>query len=199
MKKPFLIIAITASFSTAWSQVNSSNLTYPNQNEPQKNESNLERTTKPDHNRVDMQRWRFGGGLGLGFGNNGYFAVGIIPSVGYIISEQFEGGLILGYTYSKDDYVKQNTFNVGPYVNYFPISSLFLRANYMYYTGKVTFDNANSYNYNFDESALWLGGGYQSSGAVRFQIGMMYNVLYDKKSSRFATPWQPIVGVSFGF
>ena len=161
-------------------------------------------TFAQDHqNQTINNNWRFGGGLGLSFGNNGYFGFNVSPSVGYMVANNLELGATAGYQYAKDDYSKLNLFNVGPYINFFPIENIFLRANYMYYTGKQKFDDPTPYynsvyEANLDESALWLGAGYQSSGPVRFQAGVMYNVLYKENESIFSSGLQPFMGVSIG-
>ena len=174
MKKLLLFIISLTLSSTIYAQIN--------QNQPFNN------------------NWRFGGGLGLSFGNNGYFGFNVSPSVGYMIANNLELGATAGYQYAKDDYAKLNLFNTGPYVNFFPVENLFLRANYMYYTGKQKYNERYNYNYetNLDESALWLGAGYQSSGPVRFQAGVMYNVLYKENESIFSSGFQPFMGVSIG-
>ena len=174
MKKLLLFIISLTLSSTIYAQIN--------QNQPFNN------------------NWWFGGGLGLSFGNNGYFGFNVSPSVGYMIANNLELGATAGYQYAKDDYAKLNLFNAGPYVNFFPVENLFLRANYMYYTGKQKYNERYNYNYetNLDESALWLGAGYQSSGPVRFQAGVMYNVLYKENESIFSSGFQPFMGVSIG-
>ncbi|MFV0148185.1 hypothetical protein OBK08_09435 [Empedobacter falsenii] len=174
MKKLLLFIISLTLSSTIYAQIN--------QNQPFNN------------------NWRFGGGLGLSFGNNGYFGFNVSPSVGYMIANNLELGATAGYNNAKDDYAKLNLFNAGPYVNFFPVENLFLRANYMYYTGKQKYNERYNYNYetNLDESALWLGAGYQSSGPVRFQAGVMYNVLYKENESIFSSGFQPFMGVSIG-
>lgn len=157
----------------------------------QQNEMNTEK----------LNKWRFGGGLGLGFGSNGYFGFAISPFVGYEIIPQLEGGLTVGYQYSKWSDSKQNLFNAGPYLNYYPIPSLFARAHYEYYTGtnEIEYEfESDNFKYNFNESALWLGGGYRTTGKVQLYAGLMYNVLYDKSSSLFSTGLRPILGVSVG-
>lgn len=148
-------------------------------------------------------KWRVGGGIGLGFGSNDYFGISITPFVSYEIAPSLEGGISTGYQYSKWSNSRQNLFNIGPYLNYYPIPNLFTRVHYEYYTGKYKYDSGSSfmgedYDYNFDESALWLGAGYRSSGKIQFFTGLMYNVLYDDDSSIFSTGLRPIVGVSFG-
>ena len=156
-----------------------------------------------NQNQPINNNWRFGGGLGLSFGNNSYFGFNISPSVGYMVANNIELGATAGYQYAKDDYAKLNLFNVGPYINFFPIENIFLRANYMYYSGKQKYNDRtlyynNIYEATLDESALWLGGGYQSSGPVRFQAGVMYNVLYKENESIFSSGFQPFMGVSIG-
>ncbi len=202
MKKASTLILILLSFNS-FGQVNSSNLKYPSQNEVQKYKNSEDKTSEQNKNQSTFNNWRIGGGLGIGFGNNGYFNLQISPSVGYMVSNNLELGGIAGYSYAKNDWYKQNIFNIGPYINYFPIENLFLRANYMYYTGKQKYDNNlpfyNSVDeFNLDESALWLGGGYQSSGNVRFQAGILYNVLYKEDESIFSSGFQPFVGVAIG-
>ena len=174
MKKLLLFIISLTLSSTIYAQIN--------QNQPLNN------------------NWRFGGGLGLSFGNNGYFGFNVSPSVGYMIANNLELGATAGYQYAKDDYAKLNLFNAGPYVNFFPVENLFLRANYMHYTEKQKYNERYNYNYetNLDESALWLGAGYQSSGPIRFQAGVMYNVLYKENESIFSSGFQPFMGVSIG-
>jgi len=149
----------------------------------------------------ETSKWRFGGGIGLGFGNNNYFGIAVSPFVGYEITPQLEAGITVGYQYSKWSNSKQNLFNGGPYLNYYPIPSLFARAHYEYYTGthkiEYGYESASS-KHHFNESALWLGGGYRSTGKIQFYAGMMYNVLYDHDSSLFSTGLRPIIGVSIG-
>lgn len=148
-------------------------------------------------------KWRVGGGIGLGFGSNDYFGFSISPSVGYEITPMIEAGVSAGYQYSKWSYAKQNLFNFGPYVNFYPVDFLFLRSHFEHYLGTHTWQSGNpdvsDLKENYDESALWLGGGYRSPGKVSFHVGIMYNVLYKENSSIFSTGLRPMAGVSFGF
>ena len=146
-------------------------------------------------------KWRFGGGMGLGFGSNDYFGLNISPFVGYEIAPSLEGGLTAGYQYSKWKYSKQNLFSVGPYLNYYPIQSLFVRGHYEYFTGKHKYDQLGGApaEIDIDEDALWVGAGYRSPGKISFYTGIMYNVLHKDDSKIFSTGLRPIVGVSVGF
>ncbi len=195
---PFFLLTFAS--IACFSQVNSSNLKYPSQNGLQNKEEKLSYTSETNKNHQIYSHWRTGGGIGVAFGSNRYFEIQVNPSLGYQFNNQIETGITTGYTYTSDNYAKQNIFNIGPYLNYYPIQNLFLRVNYLYYTGemKLTWSDYKKYttSYNIDESALWLGAGYQTSGTVRFQIGWLYNVLYDKDKSIFNSAWQPFAGVS---
>lgn len=174
MKKYFLITLIFLGyFSLAQIQMNSTNHTSSN--------------------------WRMGGGIGLSFGSNDRMDFNISPFVGYAISPQIETGITTGYQYAKWGNYQQNLFNIGPYVNVYPIQQLFLRAHYEYYTGNQKHKSSvyGNSSHNFDDSALWLGGGYRTTGPIQFFTGVMYNVLYENNSSSiFSSGLRPIIGVS---
>lgn len=140
-------------------------------------------------------RWVFGASAGLGFGNNDYFGFNISPAVGYMVGHGLEVGATAGYQYSKDNYSKVNLFSAGPYVHYSFIPQFFGRAHYEYYTGNIDYKNSD-YQNNISESALWVGGGYQSFGRVGFRAGIMYNVLHSNKSI-FSSNIRPFAGVVF--
>ena len=50
----------------------------------------------------------------------------------------------------------------------YPFQGLFLRAHYEYYTGNIKYRVDSNYSENFEENALWLGGGYRSTGKYNF-------------------------------
>ncbi|MDO5654805.1 MAG: hypothetical protein Q4G27_01550 [Flavobacteriaceae bacterium] len=144
---------------------------------------------------VNEGKWRIGGGVGLGFGNNGYFGFNISPYAGYAVLPNMEMGVTAGFQYGKNDYYKSNLFSTGPYVNYYIANQFFARGHYEYFSGTQTLLN-NDQKFSFDESALWLGGGYQSTGRVRFQTGILYNVLYKENESIFRSPIRPFGGIA---
>lgn len=144
---------------------------------------------------VQEGKWRVGGGVGLNFGNYGYFGFNISPTAGYMITPKLEAGVAAGYQYSKNDYYKANLFSGGPYVNYHVFQGLFARGQYEYFTGKQKV-NSTHYEYTINEDALWLGAGYSSPGRIRFQTGILYNVLYKEGNSIFSSPIRPFGGVA---
>ncbi|HET8838460.1 MAG TPA: hypothetical protein VFM82_05630 [Flavobacteriaceae bacterium] len=139
--------------------------------------------------------WRVGGTAAFNFGGNNYFGFSIAPFVGYRVSAYVEPGITAGYLYSKDDFIKQNLFHFGPYLNIYPIDNLFLRTQYEYYFGKLESETID-YSQDISENALWVGGGYRSGGSVQLFLGLMYNVFYDENSSFFSSALRPIAGVS---
>lgn len=146
--------------------------------------------------KTQQNRWHVGGNLGLNIGSNDYFGVSIAPSLGYDLAPDLRLGLTVGYQYASWNRAKQNLFNIGPYLNFYPIRDLFLRAHYEYYTGNRNYDHGRTVN--FDENALWVGAGYHTSGHIQFYFGLMYNVLYDDNDSLFSNGLRPIAGVSIG-
>lgn len=139
-------------------------------------------------------KWRVGGGLGISSGSNSYFGLNISPTVGYLISNNLEAGLSAGYQYGSSSLSSYNLLSAGPYVNVYLIERFFGRAHYEYFTGNFK-AKISQYNKKINENAMWLGAGYQSSGPVRFQVGIMYNVLHNDKSI-FNSPIRPIGGIS---
>jgi len=144
-----------------------------------------------------QNKWRVGSGLGMSFGDYGAFTLNVSPFIGYELIPNLEGGVTTGYQYSKYRDQRQNLFSVGPYLNFYPMQSLFVRTQYEYFTGSAKIKNS-SYSSSFDESALWIGGGYRTGGRVQMYAGIMYNLLHKENESLFAEAYQPIVGISIG-
>lgn len=139
-------------------------------------------------------KWQVGGGFGISTGNNSYFGLNISPTVGYIISNNLEVGMSAGYQYGSNSFSSHNLFSAGPYINAYLVERIFGKAHYEYFTGNYKAKNGQ-FNRKINENAMWLGAGYQSSGPVRFQVGIMYNVLHNNESI-FSSAIRPIGGIS---
>lgn len=142
------------------------------------------------------QHVRFGGGIGLGFGD-GYFSGTLAPSAIYEFNSQFAMGVGLNGTYnSRKDYYK--SFIVGGSLLglYSPIPQIQLSAEFEELN--VNRDWDNRYFLNEDENywypALYLGGGYRAQNVT---IGLRFDVLYDSDKSIYGTSWMPFVRVYF--
>lgn len=146
------------------------------------------------NSQTNINKWRFGGNVGFNFGNDNSYSLSLYPMLGYQITPQLLGGATLGYSYQKRSYLKQSLFSGGPFLNYIIFPQIFAKAHLEYFNGKREIAKIK---YNHDELALWLGGGYQTGGRIGFQVGVMYNLLYDKNSSVFNSPINTFGGVIF--
>jgi len=137
---------------------------------------------------------RFGGGIGLNFGNS-YTNIAISPSGVYQFNEQFAGGVGLNGNYSS----RKNDFDAtvlgGSLIGLFkPIREIQLSAefeqNNVNYKDKV-FNSST----NYWAPALFLGAGYSIGdfGA----IGIRYDVLYNDRKSVYGTAFIPFIRVFF--
>lgn len=147
------------------------------------------------HSEEEPSRWRVGGDIGIGGGNDS-FSVNILPQIGYAIRENIESGISLGYTHYSFDKSAYNLLSAGMYLNYTVLPELILRGHFETMHGNYKNDKKTSY---FREEALWLGVGYQTIGRVRFVTGLMFNVLYNKDKSVYSSPLRPFGGISISF
>ncbi|WP_228852683.1 alpha-ketoglutarate decarboxylase [Aegicerativicinus sediminis] len=141
------------------------------------------------------EKVRFGGGIGLGFGN-GFFSGSITPSAIYQFNPVFALGIGLNGTYnSRKDYYKSYIIGGSVLALVNPIPNIQLSAEFeelninrswddYYATGKE----------NYWYPALFLGIGY-SAGNVT--MGIRYDILYDRNKSIYAEPWIPFVRFYF--
>ncbi|MBL4664077.1 MAG: alpha-ketoglutarate decarboxylase [Flavobacteriaceae bacterium] len=151
------------------------------------------------------QNVRFGGGVGLSFGN-GFFSGTLAPSAIYDFNEQFSAGVGLNGTYNKLKATDQNfgytstilggsiltLFNVIPQIR---LSGEFEQ---LYVTRKYDVGTINTFapveDDNYWYPALFLGAGYRTNNVT---VGIRYDVLYDENQSIYANAWMPFFRVYF--
>lgn len=127
-------------------------------------------------------------------GSSTYF--GLSPEIGYLYKNGFELGAGIGYAQITNNNIKSKIWNFGPYINYFINESFFVRSSYQHMSGKTT--GGSSSHFNFTESALWLGAGYQSnSTGVFYRVGILYNALYKEDSSIYNSPILPYATLGY--
>ncbi|WCO01936.1 alpha-ketoglutarate decarboxylase [Psychroserpens ponticola] len=137
---------------------------------------------------------RFGGGLGLSFGD-GFFSGTIAPSGIYEFNSQFAAGLGLNATYNKqDDFFKSTIFGASLIGLFNPIRELQLSTEFEQLNVNRKFDDSNYENQNYWYPGLYMGIGYRSDNVT---FGIRYDVLYDKDKSIYADPYIPFVRVYF--
>jgi len=137
---------------------------------------------------------RFGGGLGLNFGNS-YTNIGISPSAVYQFNDQLAGGIGLNGNYSS----KKNDFDAtvlgASVITLFnPIREMQLSVEFE--QNNINYkDKISNLDTNYWTPALFLGAGYSLGdfGA----IGMRYDVLYSDRKSVYGTAFIPFVRVFF--
>jgi hypothetical protein len=137
---------------------------------------------------------RYGGGLGLGFGNNS-FNLQLAPSAIYEANTYYATGMGLQLNYSKfgdDKFVGYGA----TWMNFFnPVPMIQLSTELEQW--RVNLSN-NSFGTSIEDdywlTSLFLGVGYRSDGVT---FGIRYDVLYDEGRSIYADPWIPFIRVFF--
>lgn len=136
----------------------------------------------------------FGGGLGLGFGNE-TFNISVSPSAIYRLNEKLAFGTGISFNYSKFQTSKLFAYG-GTLMTFFnPIRPIQLSAEFeqLRVNERYEFDGLN-YNYDYWSPALFLGAGYSTNNVT---IGLKFDVLYDDQTSIYGTPLLPFIRVYF--
>jgi hypothetical protein len=146
------------------------------------------------------QNVRFGGNIGLNFGNQ-FTNIVVAPQAVYQFSPQI--GLGAGLNYS---YIKQN-FNDGFSADFKstilggsligianPVEFLQVSADLEYLHVNRNFEDPSFRDDSYWVPALFLGAGYRQDN---FVIGARYDVLYDRNRSVYQNGIQPFVRVLF--
>ncbi|ADV49321.1 MULTISPECIES: hypothetical protein [Cellulophaga] len=122
---------------------------------------------------------RFGGGIGLGFGN-GYFNGSISPSAIYQVSEKFAAGVQLNFSYATfdDDTLTAYGGSLISLYNIIPAIQLSGELEQLRINRTTSFMDGD-FKDNYWSPALYLGAGYVNRN---FTVGLKYNVLHDEKS-----------------
>ncbi len=148
-------------------------------------------TLAPKQDRF-IDKVRFGGGVGLSFGND-FFSGSIAPIALYEVSPIILSGVGLNMTYSSfgnNDFLVYggSLITIARPTPEFQFSFEFeqLRVNRSFDDGAV--------EDNYWYPALFLGVGY-TTGPVT--VGIRYDVLYDESRSIYANAYMPFVRVLF--
>ena len=138
---------------------------------------------------------RFGGGLGLNFGD-GFFSATIAPSGIYEFNNTFALGVGLNATFNNQKNVSKSTILGGSVIALVNvIQEIQLSTEFEQLNVDRNFNaNLNIADDNYWVPALFLGIGYRS-GNVTF--GVRYDVLYDDEQSIYLDPWMPFVRFFF--
>lgn len=138
---------------------------------------------------------RFGGGLGLNFGNNAT-SVSIAPSAIYQVNKYFSTGIGLqgSYVSFKDSY-KSYIYGGSLIGLVNPIQEIQLSIDLEQLRVNTIFDSrfsiASTSKWN---TALFIGAGYVSNYVT---FGVKYNVLYKKTDNVYSEAFMPFIRVFF--
>ncbi len=142
---------------------------------------------------------RFGGGLGLSFGNNNT-QISVSPSALYQPNQYVAFGPGLNFTYQKFRDFKSTLYGASAIVIANPLDFLQvsgeleqLRVNQSAVIDGENFDD------DFWNTALFVGAGYRLNlgGNSLGAIGIRYNLLFREGDGIYADAWQPFVRVYF--
>lgn len=138
---------------------------------------------------------RFGGGLGLDFGN-GFFSATVAPSAIYQFNNTISLGAGLNATYNSQKDTYKSTILGGSIIGLANVFNSFqLSAEFEQLNVNRTYNNSlNFENDNYWVPALYVGAGYRN-GNVTF--GVRYDVLFDDDKSVNFDAWAPFVRFYF--
>lgn len=139
--------------------------------------------------------WRFGGGVGLSFGD-GFFSGSLAPSAIYQFNEKFAMGAGLSGTYNSLKNRYNSTILGGSAIAlYNVVQEIQVSAEFeeLNVTRKYEYDGAN-FRENYWYPGLFLGVGFHSRNVT---VGIRYDVLYNKNKSVYADAYAPFVRVYF--
>ena len=137
---------------------------------------------------------RFGGGLGLGFGD-GFTSFGVSPSAIYVFNDRFASGVGLSAQHTTNSGDFKATILGGSLIGLFkPIEEIVLstefEANHVYFKDEILNSN-REYWY----PALFVGAGYNIRGFGA--VGLRYDLLYNEEDSIYGTALLPFVRFYF--
>ena len=145
------------------------------------------------------EKVRFGGGLGLNFGNNST-NITVAPSALYQPNKYVAFGPGLNYSFQRFGDTRTTLIGGGLIVLAQPIDFLQLSSELEILNVNQRIDGGLDRD-PFTNTALWIGGGYNLNfgGNSLGAVGVRYNVLFNENAENniFAMAWQPFVRVYF--
>ncbi|SFW46850.1 alpha-ketoglutarate decarboxylase [Cellulophaga fucicola] len=136
----------------------------------------------------------FGGGLGVGFGNDSFNAA-VSPSAIYQVNQMFAVGTGLSFNYSKYGDSKLIAYGASALTLFNVIPQIQLSAEFEELRINREFGfNGSTIDDDYWNPALYLGLGYSNQNVT---IGLRYDVLHDDEKSINFDALMPFVRVYF--
>ena len=137
---------------------------------------------------------RYGGGLGLSFGNNSS-SLQLAPSAIYQVNPYFATGLGLQMNYTRVRDFRFLGYGGTVLALFNPIPSIQLSSELeQWRINSEESLNGEEFEDNYWLTALFLGIGYRANNVT---VGIRYDVLYNDNRSLNVDPWVPFVRVYF--
>ena len=138
---------------------------------------------------------RFGGGIGLSFGN-GFFSGTLAPSAIYEFDHRFALGVGLNGTYNSQKDTYTSTILGGSVISlYNVIPEIQLSAEFEELNVNRQYDaSLGLADENYWYPALFVGAGFRTNNVT---VGVRYDLLYDEEQSIYANAWMPFFRVFF--
>ena len=160
-------------------------------------------TAPPPPPKPHVNRFFFGGGVGLSFGDVDYFEIS--PMIGVRVIPRFDVGLQPFYRWVKDTRYSPDleTYDYGAslFARFRVISSFYVEADYQYTNYEYPTSATQTTRSTYD--AFLAGAGfYQPVGRnVGFNVGVLYDFSYNSNDINrpYDSPWRVQAGVSVGF
>lgn len=159
---------------------------------------NWETSHAQNLNSNEPQFWdhvRFGGALGLGFGD-GYFNATVTPSAVYDFNRYVSAGTAVNFSYVYErNFFESYVVGISLLGLFNPIPEIQFSVEPQQSFVSRNFDSRTGFaDENYWVSALFLGAGFNTGNVT---IGIQYDVLHDPARSIFIDAWYPFVRIFF--
>lgn len=147
-------------------------------------------------------RWWFGGGLGMAFGDVNF--VSVEPILGYSISPKLSAGGRLIFRYRKDTRfepeVSTNDYGAGLFLRYMVARPIYVQGEYEYLSYEIPRSDGSSERQGFDSIFGGFGVAQPIGTNTAFFVTVLYNFLWrEDEPSPYADRWIIRAGVSVAF
>lgn len=145
----------------------------------------------------------YGGNIGGSLGNVSSFFM-IQPMVGYKITDKFQAGLCPLYIYSSRTYQFSsgknftqsiNAYGPGVFGRYLINDNIFAHVEYLGLSYKI-YDELSGLDVSKFSNSAFVGGGYMPGGSGVY-IVVLYDLLYNSKTSFYSNPLDIRIGFVF--
>jgi hypothetical protein len=183
------------------------NVAFAQRKTPELDKQKVEEQKQANETYGSNDSWKdrmiYGGNIGGSLGNVSSFFM-IQPMVGYKITDKFQAGLCPLYIYSSRTYQftsgknftqSINAFGPGVFSRYLINDNIFAHVEYLGLSYKI-YDELSGLDVSKFSNSAFVGGGYMPGGTGVY-IVVLYDLLYDSKTSFYSNPLDIRIGFVF--